>query len=517
MIAAPEHSLGADLVWWRSADGAATFVSLLWDQVQPFGDAVHLQARLHGDDGRLLAEWRIDLPPGQPVFIDSLADGPWNVARGRDGVLVLHACTTAPPSEAARQHYQRLFPLVDWQLADGRSATLHSDQSVRRGRDSVQRFTEIVVFEDDWETNALVFVNGEVAQEAGALELTVRNAAGDVRSAIHAPAMAPFSLHRVALAALFPGISGFADGAPLQVGGCFRSQGLYTRPYVETTGQRWGVYHGGDVYDWDPLPYVAHAVMGGEVNPVAVRHDARTRTFVNLLNSHGSLEDDVPVDVALFDADGRCVARRPAWRVAVRHGLARFDIAELLDDTSQDFHGHVSLNFAADRRADVPRHLQALMEYRTDRTVAHTMTWSDQWNSRISLARRDRATGSLPQYRSWFRVRGDAGLETEVAIANAGHAGYDRDATVLARYRDVHGKMLETTLTLAPYVTATMTLASLFPDATPATPGMLELESSSDLAGVGYTRHAASGSLACEHTMSLLTWHEGWFLTPAGS
>jgi len=46
MFTLPAHAPGADLLWWRSAAGMRTVVSLLWGRTQSFKDALHLQSVL---------------------------------------------------------------------------------------------------------------------------------------------------------------------------------------------------------------------------------------------------------------------------------------------------------------------------------------------------------------------------------------------------------------------------------------------------------------------------------------
>jgi len=519
MAPLPENVLGADLLWWRTSGGMRTVVTLLWGRVQPFVDEIHVRAILFDGQGQAVARWRIEPPLDLPVFIDSAAEGPWQQAPGIDGVLALYACTEAAPSAEARAKYNRLFPLLDWQLPDGRMATLHSDQVIRRGRNKVQRFTEIVIVESAEETNALVLLNGEDTQEGSAVELVFQNKNGETRSAFYPLPMMPFTVHRIELAALSPGLAEFSGGKPLLVSGNFASRGLYSRPYIETTGTRWGAYHAGDLYQWQPTPYFVHAMIGGELNPVAVLHDGNTRTLVNILQSHGNLEADIAVDAALFDTDGQCVARRPAWRIAMRNGLARADIAELLPHPELPFRGHIALNFSPIHGQDVPGHLQALIEYRRPRSVAHTMTWSDEWNSRVKLAKRDRSL-SPALYQSWFRVLDDAETTTEIAIVNAGHQGYARSAEVHATLCSRAGVVTETRFTLAPYASRFATAEQLFPGlaATHVDRAMFAIvvESTSDLASVGFTHHGG-GALACEHFMSLQSLHDGAIILPAGS
>ncbi|MBG9389078.1 hypothetical protein [Caenimonas aquaedulcis] len=501
----PADTLGADLIWWRSERGWATTVTLFWGAVQPFDDRVHLEARLFDASGSLAASWRMDLAADRPVLIDSGEPGPWRGAG--DGILALYACTEGPPSEPARRHFHRLYPLVDWRGPGGEMAHLHSDQVIQRGRHLTQRITEVVIAETADEHNALVILNGEEAQAAGALEISVRSASGDIRTVRHARAMAPFSVNRIGLREAMPDLARLCDGGPATVSARFASRGLFTRPYVETTGARYGAYHAGDVYEWAALPHFVHALIGGEVDPAAVIHDATTRTFVNLLHSHGDFEADVPVDARLYDLQGRCVAERAGWLIASRHGLARADVAGLLPDPSRHFRGHIALSFSAGSKQAVPRRLQALVEYRSAASVAHVMTWSDEWNSVVRLARRDRMAHPVA-IESWCRVLQRPGVSTEVAITHAGHPGYARAARVQLRLLDARSEVTRVDFELEAFATRFARVDELFPQAAarlaPTGLGVLVASSASDLANMAFTRRSPGGSLAAEHFMPLL-------------
>jgi hypothetical protein len=516
----PESPLGADLIWWRGSRGVRTTVTVAWGAYHHFPQSAHLEAFLFLGDGVPVAQWTMPLRADRPLVIDSADEGPWSAAPAADGLLVLYVCTDDPPGEEARKRFVRLYALVDWRSADGDLVTLHSDQVAYRGWRAHMRLTEIVVREDTQERNALVFLNGEEVQPAGAVVLDVTTGDGETRSAVYDVEMAPFTVHRLVLADLFPGIARQAGDRPLLVSGSFQARGLYTRPYVETTsGQRWSAHHAGNVYDWEALPFFAHALIGGQVNPMAVLHDRDTATFVNILHSHGDLESDVWVDADLFDLDGRRVAHRPRWLLARRHRLSRGEIAELVPDPALAFRGHVALRFAPERGQPVPRRLQALLEYRRAGAVARVMAWSDEWNSRVRLAERDRSE-SPPTMRSYYRVWCDTETETELAITNAGHPGYDRAASVRAVLIGRQGEVAHATFDLPPFATAWWTVRSLFPDATrelaPSGHGLVAIESTSDLANLAFSRHRRSGALAVEHFMVWQTEHAGAIVKVAG-
>jgi hypothetical protein len=511
------HSLGADLVWWRTSGGLRTVVCLFWGGDLAFTQPVHLTACLHNPQGREQVRWRIPLPPDAPVVLDSAAAGEWSAFAGSDAVLVLHLCTDDVPLPEAFQH-ERLYPIVDWRTPEGRLSTLHSDQIVSRRVTQPQGFTEIVVVETETEHNALVILTGDQPQAPGALELTVANHRGERLSARHPGAMPPFCVNEIRLASLFPDVVAFAEGRPLLVEGAFDSRGLFTRPYVVTTGSRQGVYHGGDRYHWAPLHPVRHAMIQGEVNPMAVMQDEHTRTWINVLHSHGGHEADVPVDLRLFDDQGRCVLEQTPACIAGRGRLARIDLATLLPpDTA--FSGHVALSYSASKDQPVPQHVQALLEYQHRESVAHIMGWSDEWNSRPMLAKRKKRPPHLN--RSWYRVWHDDGLQTVVAITNAGHPGYEETASARLVLHGADGSVQETTVDIAPYATLRASMAELFgPVLTMPGPGgigILRMDSTSDLAAISITSNPQGTAWAMEHFMSLTTLADDAMRMPAGS
>lgn len=518
MLTPVDNSLGADLIWWRTGDGNRTVACLYWGGDHAFNQSVHLMACLHGIDGDELARWRVPLPHDAPIFFDSDAQGAWSPFNGLDGILALHLCTDEMPGPEALRH-ERLYPTIDWRSKDGHLATLHSDQIVSRHVTAPQRFTEIVVIETNTEHNALVILNGNHVQAAGALSLTVENHLGETRTASFAPTMRPWTVVTVPLAPLFPGLAAFAGGQPLLVEGQFDSKGLFTRPYVVTTGSRRGAYHGGDVYQWTAVHPAKHALIQGEVNPMAVILDHQTRTWINLLHSHDGHEADAPVDIRLFDDEGRCVLDQAQAFTARRRKLTRIDLGSLLPPGTERFNGHVSLSYSVRLDQPVPTHVQALVEYQSGDSVAHVMGWSDEWNSRLVLARRKRRPAHVN--RSFYRVWQDGDLETEVLITNAGHRDYAETARATLTLESESGAAVAIEVQIAPYATLRGTVAKLF-GALPASMGdcavaVLRIDSTSDLAAISVTRNRHGTALATEHFMSLLTLTPDGLRMPAGS
>ena len=502
----PENCLGADLVWWRTSNGMRTTVSLLWALYHEFPEPVYLQAKLFDCHGKLSTTWNLDINPQDPLFIDSSADGPWGEYRGSDGILALYVITKDKPQSETSKRYSRLFPYVDWHLADGRNACLHSDQVVIRGNNKLQRITEIVVLENDIETNALIVLNGEEEQDSGVLSLSFKNHLGHEKTIVCEQVMRPFTVLRIPFRDCFPDIVGFADNKALQVSGSFLSRGLFSRPFLETTGQRWGLYHTGDVYRWKEKPYFVHALIGGEVNPMAVIVDEHVNTSVNLLHSHDGFEEDVSIDVKLYDESGSIVFNQAAWCQLARHGLVRFDISDFLQDSRRPFRGHIALSFSVERDRSVPIHLQALLEYRHADSIAHVMAWSDEWNSKHQLAKRDRASSAIIK-KAFNRIHCNDELDTELAITNAGHDGYQRDAMATITLLGNGYKSDAVQIFLAPYASRFVSISELFPEAhrilAPSGLGVVIIESESELATVAFTRLRSTGAIAAEHFIKI--------------
>ena len=122
-----------------------------------------------------------------------------------------------------------------------------------------------------------------------------------------------------------------------------------------TQGRHLDGYHGGNRYQWSGLPGFLYKALGrGEVNPMVAIHSKELTTTVNLLNSHGDIEDDFWVDARLYDESGSVVADRKRWLLARRNALSRGEIAELLD-SDRPFVGHVALCFTDERKPVYPR------------------------------------------------------------------------------------------------------------------------------------------------------------------
>ncbi|MGH8745678.1 MAG: hypothetical protein ACREUK_04225 [Burkholderiales bacterium] len=251
-------------------------------------------------------------------------------------------------------------------------------------------------------------------------------------------------------------------------------------------------------------------------------HGDELTTTVNLLNSHADLEADYWIDARVYAADGRLVATRERWLLARRHGLSRGELAELLPDPSQAFVGHLALSFSAADVTFYPRHLQALMEYRSACGTARVMAWSDHWNARervtdLASAFDRRVTAGLwPEevllhpglmLSSHFRVWHGGDVASWIAITNPGTTlDYARTMEYRLQLENGQGERQILDATLAPHATAFGPLGKFFPDAAALLGsdgiGMLRVESESDLASMQLARHARSGAWSAEHFLA---------------
>jgi len=238
---------------------------LLGSQAPPESEVLF---HLHDPSGKLCNSWTQTMLPGVPLSVDS-RDHPQTPP---EGVLAIFPTSSQETADSAPQKYRRFYSMVDWYSEAGDLVSLHSDHSVSPAVKPIE-FTEIVFLETAEQKTFLVLVNGAEAQAPGSVALRVRNLAGEIRSAVYAPAMAPFSVHKLRLGELFPGLPEFCGGQHATLEGKFDCRHLFSRPYVMTEGQHLAGYHGGDRYQWTGIPRFLYKALGrGEVNPMVALH-----------------------------------------------------------------------------------------------------------------------------------------------------------------------------------------------------------------------------------------------------
>jgi hypothetical protein len=535
----PRNCLGADLVWWRESPSLHTAVTIygVTEEQNEMGPGVLppicLECALFSPEGQFQLSWREPLPHGGMVVIDSTSR-PGIVG---DGLLAIFPCTETEVPQSVRRKYRRLYSMVDWYSEEREIASFHNDQSLSRAESS--EFTEIVILETAQQHNSLVVLNGAERQSPGSIQVVAQNHRGEQRDAVYAPALPAFSVHRLCLSMLFPGLAEFGEGRHISISGGCRCPGTYIRPYVVAEGRSLNAYHGGDRYEWDNIPHFVQKFLGrGEVNPMVAVHQKSLTTSVNLLNSHGHLEDDFWVDARLYDEGGRLIAERERWLLARRNGLARGEIADLLPDAGSTFAGHIALNFSNDKKAWYPRRLQALLEYSTPVSAARVMAWSDVWNGRHKMRELKDTLGSfLPlnrlfpeqyindgavtyhcHYRLWFRPP----IVSHIAITNCGiEPDYGKHVPYVLKLHNRAGETLDYRGELAPQATDWGRIDKFFPGVDDFAGSdaivMATVDSPADLAVMHLTEHERSGVFSAEHFMASGTYHEGQYYRFCGS
>jgi hypothetical protein len=513
----PTVSIGHDLYWWRHDDaGLRTTVSVYWPDGWEF-ERVLAVLRWFDSEGQLAAQHDLWLAADRMLSIDSsvppvalsLAIG------GSDAVLSIELFADGEVIDSDEDRH-RLYGLIDWYSEAGDIVTLHSDHCVLL-QPQKSTLTEIALRPWEHDDLELVFVTADEVVPAGAWSLTVTNAAGEALTCSIDEAWAPWRVHRVDLAKVFGDLVAFAGEQELSLTGRRSAQRTFARPYVVAGSPALSVYHGGDLYDWDDMPWHRYALLGeGEVNPMIVVETDEMSTDVTFFNTHGHLDDDFWVGVRVYDHAGALVAHEPKFRRVERDRIVSASFGDLLVDAERPFAGHAAFTFTEADRDAYPGRLQALMAYRGAHSTARIMAWSDEWNTPQRRIERRRAVGC---YRSYFRLLAKPFLESWLGVTNAGNHELETAADYTVIVENLSGQRLSAQHTLAPWATAWSSLDEVVPGASAlldGANGLVLVESESDLAMVCFTRHRTSGRWSAEHLMSAPTPSSDGMIWPAG-
>ena len=150
----------------------------------------------------------------------------------------------------------------------------------------------------------------------------------------------------------------FADGHEVSLTGHRSAHRTFARPYIVSGAPALSAYHGGDLYDWEDMPWHRHAFLGeGEVNPMIVVETDEVSTDVTFFNTHGHLEDDFWVGVRVYDELGRwsCTSRSSGTSREIGSWQRRS--AELLTEVERPFAGHAAFTFSEAERNAYPGRL----------------------------------------------------------------------------------------------------------------------------------------------------------------
>ncbi len=467
--------------------------------------------------GTQIADHEVWLSADRLLLIDSSSPPvPLPVAGdGVDGVLSIELFADVDTAVTDDDRH-RLYGLIDWYSATGDIVTLHSDHCVLLEPQALS-LTEIAL--RPWESSdpQLVFLTAADELPAGAWTLTVTNCGGDTITRRVDQTWEPWRVHRIDLHALFGDLNAFAGGHELSLTGSRLPHRTFARAYVVSSGPALAAYHGGDLYDWEDMPWHHYVLLGeGEVNPMIVVDTDEITTDVTFFNSHGHLEDDFWVGVRIYDDAGALVVHEPKFRHVERNRIATASLGDLLTEVERPFAGHAAFTFSEAGRSAYPGRLQALMAYRGAESMARIMAWSDEWNT--PQRRIERRTAEGP-YLSYFRLLAAPYLETWLGVTNAGDHELDSTADFMVIVENAAGERVSAQRTLAPWATAWEPLDVVVPggpDLLGGVNGLLLVKSESDLAMVCFTRHRTSGRWSAEHLMSAPTLSPDGMIWPAG-
>ena len=513
----PPVSIGHDLYWWRHDNtGLRTAVSVYWPAGWQF-ERLLAVLQWYDSTGRLAVEHDVWLTADRMLSVDSSAPPVAlpDECSGGDALLSIELFADLEPITTDDDPY-RLYGLIDWYSESGDIVTLHSDHCVLLEPDELH-LTEIAL--RPWEHNdpQLVFLTADDQLPAGAWTLTLTNAAGATMTRSIDEAWQPWRVHRVDLQQLFGDLVLFADGQEIALTGQRVAHRTFARPYVVSVSPSLSAYHGGDLYDWDDMPWHRYVMLGeGEVNPMIVLETDDVSTHVTFFNTHGHLDEDFWVGVRVYDDAGTLVAHEPRFRYVERNRIVNASFGDLLTEVERPFAGHAAFTFTEADRGAYPGRLQALMAYRGPQSLARIMAWSDEWNT---PHRRIVNKGALGAYRSYFRLLAAPFLETWLGVTNAGNHELESAAEYTVIVENQAGDRLAVQHVLAPWATAFAPLDQVVPGATQllgGVNGLLLVESESDLAMVCFTRHRGSGRWSAEHLMSAPTPSADGIVWPAG-
>ena len=465
---------------------------------------------------RLTAEHETWLSADTMLSIDGSKMPVTLTAHGDDGVLSVEFFADVDPPETDDDRH-RLYGLIDWYSESGDIATLHSDHCVLLEPTELA-LTEIALRPWEFTDPHIVFLTADEGLASGAWTLTVTNSTGQALTRAIDEAWEPWRVHRVDLQQLFGDLITFADGHEVALTGHRSAHRTFARPYIVSGGPALSAYHGGDLYDWEDMPWHRHAFLGeGEVNPMIVVENDEVSTDVTFFNTHGHLEDDFWVGVRVYDDAGALVVHEPRFRYVERDRIVAASFSELLTEVERPFAGHAAFTFSEAERDAYPGRLQALMAYRAPQSLARIMAWSDEWNTRQRRLQRQVADSG---YRSYFRLLAAPYLEAWLGVTNAGDHELDAAADYTVIVENQFGLRATQTCALGPWATAWQPVDLIVPEAAQVLGngnGLLLVESDADLAMVCFTRHRISRRWSAEHLMSAPTLSPDGVIWPAGA
>lgn len=492
----PKNALSGHFFWWRhhQAEKWSTTISLIFPTIVQLPGPTHLLVQLRNRTGQICGEWKIDLPESRSTFINTQTIS-YLAHQTIEGQLSVWVIAPAPLNKDQSHAIDQLTTLIDWHWPSGKTASLHSDQ--RWGSPHSTEWTEIRIRKSTGVRPQLVVCNGPRWQAPGSIQLQVWDAEKKISSGRYQPSMAPFSWHRIDIEKVCGSIP---KDQNLQVIGRFDSRDFECRPYVIHQRQDdFDAYHGGDRY-----PFMGDGVSEeefksldqGEMNPMALIFNPQIQTRAFLFHSHGSNHRDFDIDARIFRFDGQLIIDKKRVARVKWQKMIELDIRQLLPDLS--FIGHIEFRFS-NGQGQVPKRLQALMEYATRKDTSHIMAWSDRWNT----------GGESHIKRATYRVFENSVRETWICITHCSNYKNDQSVGQLEiQLINFAGSKQVVNQSFGPRETLFLPLSELFPLAKAHLEssygvGVVQVQSTRDFAILQFTRSKKGDRWSAEHFMSI--------------
>ncbi|GEM_PF-6015333 len=459
-------------VWFRKGD-ANTRVTLLLPRLKmqyPALRSIELELDLYSRDGRPVKKWRIpELSLEKPFVLDAgrlpvefRVDGPF------EGSLLIRQRLHLPDKDVLRGKalFSSMHTYIDYYSEGAFVTTLHDysaflpDQGI-----SYAKLGMIPAYCDSRRETFLIFHAANAGIGGRDLEVRLYNAAGACLQTRLA-AMKPFSVRKTTLSEFFPDAPSFLGGEAGQVvvQGLFRAVLRRIAYGIEDKASKTFsldhcYYHGVEKPTFISAEQ-RERVPKGWSNPFFVIEDEHLSTSALLFQS---AEDPVEkhVDVLVYDAQGKCVARVSPFARLKGNAVKRISIRDLLGPGfSLPFMGHAEVLYHKEPNARrYPKELDLYVEYNSGGRLATVIFGADAWNSSKAIQNKS--------YRSCCRIVCDARHTTYVAISNCSHDyNYSLNVFFTLSLCIEEGQVLESKkMNIAPNATLFLPVEELFPRA----------------------------------------------------
>lgn len=476
--------------------------------------AVDLEFRLFGKNGATVLRKKLESVGLEEVFVvDSRRPPEWLVfPKPFEGTLLVELTLRCPESEIAKRPglFSATHTYIDY-YSEGRFvATLHDYSAFLPDQFQRADLGMIPAYCDPAKETFVIVHSAEAGIGSRDLRVLLKNSAGETRAAA-LPALKPFSVRRIFVSDLFPDAAAFLDGKTGQVTieGVFRQ--ILTRVAYGVADRI------GGGFSLDHCFYHSQAlkhrlskagrqkIPKGHFNPFFVIDDGDLATSALLFDSAEGV-DGRPVDLLIYDAQGRLVVSEAPFVQLQRDRVCRVDVRDILrkNGVAGTFTGHAELLYhASPEWESYPTDLAVCVEYVSGGKFASVIFGAGLWNPPEPSSNRN--------YRSINRVICDDAQTTYIAISNCCY-DYDRckEAELTLSLVARGAPAAHVRLSIPPNGTVFRAVDDLFPAAKEilAASGGAGLTLTSDinclvLTHLFLTQDRASKAVSAEHSLDL--------------